>query len=254
MFRVASAPTLFERRVRLDGCFNFRDLGGYPTRGGRWIRPERLYRSDGPHALTVFDHVTLRTLALRTVIDLRTADEVSTKPSFVAALPDVVGYHLPLLDVVPDTDDLPTWTDPRVVADRYREMLDRGSELIAEALAILSDPASYPALIHCTAGKDRTGLMSAIVLGLLDASDATILADYAESGAAMIEFVAYLKRAHPSADELLTLLAPAMVSAHPETMTAFIDGIIRDYGSFAALAAALGAGGAPRALRALLVI
>jgi protein-tyrosine phosphatase len=247
------APTLFERQVRLDGCFNFRDLGGYPTRGGRWIRPERLYRADGPHALTDSDHVTLSMLGLRTVIDLRTVDEVSTKPSF-DALSDVTGYHLPLLDVVPDTEDLPTWTDPKVVADRYREMLDRGADMIADALTILSDPGSYPALIHCTAGKDRTGLLSAIILGLLDASDETILADYAESAAAMVDFVAYLKRAHPAADELLTLLAPAMVSAHPETMSVFIDGIVRDYGSFAALAAALGAGSAPRALRALLVV
>ena len=248
------APTLFERQVRLDGCFNFRDLGGYPTRAGRWIRPERLYRADGPHALTDADRVTLGTLELRTVIDLRTGDEVATKPSYVAALPDVVGYHLPLLDVVPATDDLPRWTDPRVVADRYREMLESGSEMIAEALTVLCDPASYPALIHCTAGKDRTGVLAAIVLGLVDASDETILADYAESGAAMIEFVAYLKRAHPAADELLTLLAPAMISAHPETIAAFIDGILRDYGSFAALATALGVGSAPRALRALLVI
>jgi protein-tyrosine phosphatase len=251
---VGSAPTLFERQVRLDGCFNFRDLGGYPTRGGRRIRSERLYRSDGPHALTASDEVTLRALSLRTVIDLRTADEVSTKPSFVPALPDVVGYHLPLLDVVPNTDHLPTWTDPRVVADRYREMLDRGSEMIAEALGILSEPASYPALIHCTAGKDRTGLLSAIILGLLDATDETILADYVASAAAMVDFVAYLKRAHPAADELLTVLAPAMVSAHPETMTVFIDGILRDFGSFSALTAAIGAGGALRALRASLVV
>lgn len=222
---VGSAPTLFERQIRLDGCFNFRDLGGYPTRTGRWIRPERLYRSDGPHALTAADHATLRTLELRTVIDLRTTEEVETKPSFVTALANVVGYHLPLLDVVPDTNDLPTWTNPRVVADRYREMLDNGTEMIGEALAILSDPATYPVLIHCTAGKDRTGFLAAIVLGLLDA-----------------------------ADELLTLLAPAMVSARPETMTAFMDGILRDYGSLAALASALGVDGAPRALRALLVV
>jgi hypothetical protein len=60
---------------------NFRDLGGYPTRSGRWIRPDR-------------------SLALRTVIDLRTGDEVATKASFVDVLPTVVGYHLPLLDFV----------------------------------------------------------------------------------------------------------------------------------------------------------
>ncbi len=251
---VGTAPTLFERQVRLDGCFNFRDVGGYPTQGGRWIRPERLYRSDGPHALTAADEVTLRTLGLRTVIDLRTLDEVDTKPSFVSVLPDVIGYHLPLLDVVPDTDDLPTWTNPRVVADRYREMLDNGGDAISDALAILSEPDTYPVLIHCTAGKDRTGILAAIVLGLLDASDETILADYAASRPAMVEFVDYLKRAHPAADELLTVLAPTMISAHPETMIAFIDGILRDYGSFAALASALGVGGAPRALRELLVV
>lgn len=74
---VVSAVALdFDRHVACIGCFNFRDLGGYRTADGRWTRPHRLYRADGPHALTDADIAKLAALGLVTVIDLRTPSEV----------------------------------------------------------------------------------------------------------------------------------------------------------------------------------
>jgi len=243
----------FERHVPLEGCFNFRDLGGYRTSDGRWTRPQLLYRADGPHALTAVDVNNLAHMGIATVIDLRTTSEVEQRGCYSAVISDVVEYHLPMIDVLPDTDELPGWVDPAIVAGRYREMLDEGEDVIAEVLAILSDPIAYPAVFHCSAGKDRTGIIAAVILGLLRVPDDTIIADYALSEAPMTRLVEHYKRQYPDATEQLERLAPAMVASHPNAMTGFIDGIRRDYGGFAAYATAIGVGKAPGLLRTALL-
>ncbi len=149
----------FDRVLEFEGCFNFRDVGGYPTVDGRWVRPQYLYRADGPHTLTARDESLLRALGLRTVLDLRTTEEGEERGSYATHVDDVIVYRLPMLDALPGMDDLARWTNPNAMADRYREMLDAAPESVAEALAILSDPSAYPALVHCTAGKDRTGIL-----------------------------------------------------------------------------------------------
>ena len=124
---------------------------------------------------------------------------------------------------------------------------------IAAALAILSDSSAYPAVFHCSAGKDRTGVLAALLLGLLGVPDETIVADYALSAAAMEHLIAYYQRSFPDAGERLSRLAPAMVAAHPEAMAELIAGIRRDYGGFEQYAEAIGAAGAPTALRAAML-
>ena len=242
----------FDRRLAFEGCFNFRDLGGYRTADGRVVRPQRLYRADGPHALTDADVQQLGSLELATILDLRTLEELG-RGRYITHVSDVIDYHLPMLDVVPDTDDLPKWVDASVVANRYRTMLDNAQANVAEILAVLSDPNAYPAMFHCSAGKDRTGVIAALLLGMLGVPDETIVADYALSATAMHQLVAYYKRTYPDSVELLERLAPAMVAAEPDTMRALIDGIRRDFGSFDGYAEALGVGSAPTHLRAALL-
>jgi len=243
----------FERHLPFDGCFNFRDLGGYATVDGRTVRPRRLYRADGPHALTDADAAILVALGLRTVIDLRTPDEARDRGSFDAVVPDAQYHDLPLTDVLPDADELPAWVDPAVVARRYRDMLEAASGRIAEVLAILSEPGAYPAMYHCSAGKDRTGIVTAVVLGALGVADETIIADYALSRHAMTRLLAHLHDRYPDASERLAQVAPAMIAAEPETMALLLEGLRRDYGSFDAYAAHVGAAGAPPRLRRALL-
>jgi len=243
---VHAAP--FERVLTFDGCFNLRDLGGYASADGRWTRPQRLYRGDGPHALTPNDVERLGSLGLVTIIDLRTPDEV-TRGCYSAVLPDVVEYHLPMVDVLPDADEISGWMDPAVVALRYREMLEHGAQSIAEVLAMLSDPSAYPAMFHCSAGKDRTGIVAAVLLGLLNVPVDTIVADYTLSGSSMHRLVDHYRRSYPDATEQLSRLAPAIVTAHPRAIGGFVESLRCDYGSFDGYAAALGVGSAARYLR-----
>ncbi len=239
----------FERQVAFAGCFNFRDLGGYTTRDDRLVLPQRLYRADGPHALDDADVAKLRGLELATVLDLRTAQEAEARGCYVTVLADVIEYHLPMIDVLPDPEELPDWIDPQVVALQYRNMLDGGEDAIAEALAILSDPSAYPALFHCSAGKDRTGVLAAVLLGVLGVPDEIIVADYVLSAPAMERLVDHYKRSYPDATEQLTRIAPAMVAAHPDAMTEFLAGLHRDYGTFDDYAEAIGVGSSPRFIR-----
>jgi protein-tyrosine phosphatase len=244
----------FERQPMFDGCFNFRDLGGYTTHDGGAVAPRRLYRADGPHELSPFDVDKLLGLDLQTVIDLRTLSEAHERGRYVTTLVDVTEHHLPMVDVLPDPDELPDWIDPKVVAIQYRNMFDQGRATIAEALTILSDPNAYPAVFHCSAGKDRTGILAAIVLALLGVPDETIVADYALSAQSMQRLIDYYTRSYPDAGERLTRLAPAMVAAHPEAMGAFLASVRSDFGTFDAYAESIGVPGAARSLGAHLLI
>ena len=226
-----TSETSFERHLRLDGCFNFRDLGGYRTDDGRTVRTRRLFRADGPHALTDADRAVLQELCVATIIDLRTEGEAAERGHWSEHVPGAVTYPLSMTDVLPGTEELLAWTDPDFVAARYREMLDAGNEAVSETLAILTDPDAYPAMIHCSAGKDRTGILSAIVLGALRVPDETIVEDYALSGPAMQHLVEHFQRTNPDAREQLARIAPALVAAEPATMHGLLQRLYADYGS-----------------------
>ena len=108
-------------------------------------------------------------------------------------------------------------------------------------------------MFHCSAGKDRTGILAALVLGIAGVDDHIIVSDYALSARAMQHLIEHYRRAYPDAHEQLARVAPAMVAAHPEAMAAFVEGIRRDHGSFDRLAAAIGAPDAPARIRAAIL-
>jgi protein-tyrosine phosphatase len=218
------------RHVRLDGCFNFRDLGGYQGAGGRRVRWRRVYRADAPHALTGPDEHALAQLGLHTVIDLRTATEGTAR--YVDVLPAAAHYEVPMLDVVPSGDELAAWIEPAFVSARYLEMLEAGADAVVEVLAILTDPSAAPALFHCSAGKDRTGILAAVVLSLLGVADEVIVADYTLSAPAMHRFVTWLQATYPDARDRLRRAANALVAAHADAMRGFLASVRAEWGGF----------------------
>jgi protein-tyrosine phosphatase len=217
------------RHVTLDGCFNFRDLGGYAGADGRHVKWRRLFRADGPHALTLQDRDALGALGLRSVIDLRAPTEGHA--SYLDVVSGAQCHALPLLDLVPDDADIEKWVDPNYVARRYREMFETGSEVIIEVIATLTDPAAAPAVVHCSAGKDRTGIVSGVLLALLGVDDDTIVADYALSARAMRRFTTWLFAHDPNGHDRIRRALPALVAAEPAAMHDFLTGLRADYGS-----------------------
>jgi protein-tyrosine phosphatase len=165
-----------QRRIRLPGTMNLRDVGGYPVTGGGTVRWRTLLRSDALHRLGSPGRAALAALGVRTVVDLRTGKEVEAAPSVLDDI-GVRTYHVPLFDAG-DVGGLP----PELAAV-YRYMTDDCGAAIAEAIGRLCAAGALPGLVHCTAGKDRTGLVVALVLEVIGVPDDVIAADYAMSDA-----------------------------------------------------------------------
>lgn len=161
------------RRIELDGLFNLRDLGGYPVAAGGTVRWRTLLRSDALHRLQPEGQAVLAGLDLRTVVDLRTPMEAEIAPSALDGLMARV-THISLLSG--ELQSLPLELDAI-----YRFMVDECGDAIAAAVAVLAAENSCPALVHCSAGKDRTGIVVAVVLAVLGVPDEVIAADYALS-------------------------------------------------------------------------
>jgi protein tyrosine/serine phosphatase len=229
------------RRLDLEGAWNFRDLGGYQGYDGRRLRWRRVFRADGLDRLTATDLANIELLGLRTVIDLRTGDEVA-RGRLATAAGEVDWYHLPMLDVLPPPENYGTWIDPSVKAEQYLGMVSSAPDTIAGFLRLACNPASYPLVFHCFAGKDRTGILTALVLGLLGVADDDIAADYALSGPAMPRLLEWLRaNSEESVDQLrLESNVAIIMAAEPATMTEFLRGFRDAHGSFEAYAAAVG--------------
>ncbi len=161
------------RRLDLAGVLNLRDLGNYPTADGRVVRWRTLLRSDALHRLDADGLAVLRSLNVRTVVDLRTQSETQIAPSMLDGLA-VRRAHVSILRG--DLQLLPQELDAI-----YRFMVDDCAGAIAEAIKVLCAADAFPALVHCSAGKDRTGIVIALLLAVLGVPDEVIAADYALS-------------------------------------------------------------------------
>jgi protein-tyrosine phosphatase len=214
--------------------FNFRDVGGYAGLDGRTVRWRRLFRSDALHTLATHprDHEAFAALGVRTVIDLRRPREVE-KFGRVVELPGLTYRHIPPEHPEWAHDEILTSADtPRWLATRYAELAGEGRAGIAEALAVLAEEDSAPVVVHCMAGKDRTGVVCALTLSLLGVSDDDVAADYALSHDASLQLAAAVMKRNPDADSFPdhTLAAPAAA------MHLFLDELRARYGSVEAYA------------------
>ena len=241
------------RKLPLSGCVNFRDLGGYPTHDGRRVRWRRLFRADGLTRLHTDDLALLGDLGLTTVIDLRTVGELEGRGQFPHDTVPVDYHHLPLTDVLPPPEDLHRYDEPEFVTARYLQMFDEGSSSIARAVRVLASPDALPAVFHCSAGKDRTGVVAAVVLGFLGVPREVIVDDYALSAEAMVALVERLKEEYSETVEEVEKYAPAVISVAPSTMDAFLDSLEDEHGTFDELACVLDVTDAVTRLRALLL-
>jgi protein-tyrosine phosphatase len=175
-----------ERLVALEGALNWRDLGGYLTADGRVTRWGCVYRSDGLDQLTDTDLDLIADLGIRLVIDFRVDREVGENPSRLPDHPDLRQQRLPIGgDEVEGRSVLETILagDVRVytveeMAEVYERLLEDFASSFGEVLTHAADHANHPMVFHCTAGKDRTGLMAMLLLGVLGVSDDDIVLDY----------------------------------------------------------------------------
>lgn len=174
---------LLERRLMWEGCINVRDLGGLRTRDGYRTRRGALVRMDNPGMLSAQGVRAMLDYGVSTLIDLRYPAEIERYPHVRDALPaDVAAptvVHLPLLDEGNRSEEDVLFARSR---DEWHEyVLDRRAAMIAAVFHHIATAQPGAVVLHCTAGKDRTGIISALVLDLVGVSRDDIVHDYAVS-------------------------------------------------------------------------
>lgn len=227
--------------IELDGLVNLRDVGGIPTTLGGRVREQRLLRSDNLQDLTPADVERLLGLGLSDVIDLRSHYEVnSTGPGPLTQVPDVqIHHHSFLVEKTNDADEIidqamPTHDTREIrkqVPDAFASsyvgfVLGRPDSVLAALRAVAN--ARGAALVHCAAGKDRTGTTVALSLALAGAERQAIVDDYAASRERMVQIVERLVNT-----ETYAYLAGRPVEAHmthPESMDGFLGYLEEAYG------------------------
>jgi protein-tyrosine phosphatase len=224
------------RHIPLEGAVNFRDLGGYETTDGQRTRWRVLFRADGLGELTATDLGVMAQLGIRTVVDLRSGYEMENSRFDVDAHP-VDFHHFPFIDALPDVEE---WDRrPGLLGEQYKEMLVDAMPQIRGALNVLASAEARPAVFHCTAGKDRTGLLSALVLSLVGVPEETVVADYALSGEAMERLRAKLILKYPDGKDVIADI-DEVFSAHPGNMERLFVFLRERFGTLADWAAAAG--------------
>lgn len=163
--------------IELEGARNFRDLGGLRTVDGLTVRQGLVFRADAPHALTEPDLARCTELGLRTAFDLRSPREREAERSRLTALPGIRIVEVPLLsESRPDVD--PAEGGEAFLLAIYRKLLTESAATIGRILTEMAAHGSLPAVFHCSAGKDRTGVVGAVLLLALGVDLEDVLDDY----------------------------------------------------------------------------
>ncbi len=218
-----------ERSLAWDGCLNVRDLGGQPMEDGGETRWGSVIRADSVHTLTNAGWDALAAHGVRTIVDLRTEDERAADPPRDLTA-DVV--HVPVLPPAGD----PAWTEVEAVAgdDTHRfyvEMTRRWGDRFAAAVGAVAHAPEAPVVVHCRGGRDRTGIVAALLLRLAGVSREHAAADYALSSACLEpQWRPWVEEA-PDDDERERRLRFSATPA--ETMLGLLDTLEAEHGSAA---------------------
>jgi protein-tyrosine phosphatase len=230
-----------KRHLTFDGAKNMRDLGGYSTADGRKTRWRRFLRSATLNDLTETGQRALVDYGVGAVIDLRLQREVEKSPSVFAESNDVVyqqrdfwGNRLDGFEHTPSS-----LGQAEKLADLYCTGLDRCGTVIGDIVCTLADGGNYASVFHCGSGKDRTGLIAALLLGTVGVPHETIAADFAltadllddpNRNHAALDPMEIPEGANANRDPDAQLLQVYMFSCLPKTMSLALGFLDEGYG------------------------
>ncbi|CAN5765490.1 tyrosine-protein phosphatase [soil metagenome] len=240
-----------DRWIGVSGAHNVRDLGGLPLRnsGGATTSTGALYRADALDGLTADDLRLLHEqLGVRHVVDLRSASERAERGR--GRLGDVDGVAYTEVEVIPaDLIDARQAARKQAVerggvaasimAGGYIQLLDYGAPAFTAAVTEISRPGGTPALFHCAAGKDRTGVLAALLLEVAGVERDAIVADYALTSERLEPIFTRL-RGVDSFEQLAADVPAFVFEAVADTMVEFLDRLDDQWGSAAGYLTAIG--------------
>lgn len=174
------------RRIHLDGPVNFRDLGGYRTTGGSSVRWREVYRADALHEMSDRDAgIVFEDLGVGLVLDLRSEREVDLVGIGPVGSSGATWIHLSVIDETqPAQQSWQALLEDVPMHVRYGRVLSQAGPRFVEALELIAEN-STPLVFHCTAGKDRTGILAALLLSALGVPDTEVVGDYAATSEVM---------------------------------------------------------------------
>lgn len=221
-----------ERRHAVAGLYNLRDTGGYRAAGGtsRW---GKLLRSDALHRIDATGRDRLAEIGVAHIIDLRGGDERATAPSAVDGL-EVTVHHLPVFD---DADPAAQATTHVGLVPVYDHIVDeRGAQLVDAIRVIIAADDDDAVLVHCTAGKDRTGLVVAFALAAAGVDRDDDVADYAATAENLRgEWSDAMTAVFEQRGIELTAGMVELITESPaEVLEALLERIDREHGSISA--------------------
>ena len=221
-----------QRWIDLDGADNMRDLGGLPVTGGRSTRFHRLLRSGTLQDLTAGDVTHLvNVVGVRTVVDLRLSDEAEREGSTLSDIPAVRYFSLPLSSAGNIRSDIVADAAEMDIVAHYLALLEGSAKNIVSAVRAFADDEDLPAVFHCAAGKDRTGVLAAVVLDAVGVSSEAIMADYALTAQRMRQISARLAQLETYKRMLAVSRGiKGAATADEISMAEFLDELHRRYG------------------------
>jgi len=227
-----------QRRVVLDGEMNFRDLGGYETSDGRYVKWGKIFRSGNLHRLTDHDMALLEQMDIRLICDLRTPTEVAKYPDRLPENNSISYIHLPIANSEFDTTsamDLVrkgdvSWLTDEFMTDRYLQNIDGFADTWGTVMEQLAESKGRPLLFHCSAGKDRAGACAALILLFLGVPEETILYDHGLSNVFLIGWLEDMYELIESFGVDPEKLSPYL-TAPRDAMVALLNHIRNIYGS-----------------------
>ena len=223
-----------QRHIPIPGTHNFRDAGGYRVEGGGSIRWRTLFRTDSLHNVPQEDLDQIVELGVRSAVDVRYPHEVRSRAHPLSSHAAVAYHNAPLSDLtVP-------WSEPiSTLEEMNLFFLDDHASRISAALQRFAAPGAFPALVNCTLGKDRTGLVVALLLAIAGVSRGDIVRDYMLSDVPTTDLRARTVRlaVGNGADEKLVR---ELSSIRPSVMERTLDHLETTYGGAEGYARSVG--------------
>jgi protein-tyrosine phosphatase len=218
--------TAAPKRIPVPGTYNFRDVGGYAVDRGV-TRTGKLFRSDGLHSLGDAGKAELRDLGVKVVIDLRDDFETEAMPDDLDGL-DVEVLRLPVFEGSGASQS----TIGATLDDLYAKIVFQHTDVVAAALREIADTGDAGVVVHCTAGKDRTGIVVALALLAVGVDRETVVDDYAQTQGNLAGpwLEGMLKLIESNGVELTPDLRVIMGGSPPEALEYVLDRIDRESG------------------------
>jgi protein-tyrosine phosphatase len=224
----------YSRKIDIKSVTNFRDLGGYQNRDGATIAWRRIFRSGDFRNITANDFALInKDIGLTTVIDLRTAEETEQQGKWNCTEFGIRYHHIPFPGGGGNKKEEQRLLKEGINLGEFYLHITNGvnfSKQLITALEIIASSNNHPLVFHCAIGKDRTGILSAILLSILGVDDEVIIEDYTLSGPAMKQVREDMVKNPPGID-FVKRLPEYFWEAAPESMAVFLSGIKKKHGS-----------------------